>query len=211
MAADSYLLDHAQQPTLRLYAWKRPCLSLGYAQRWTRPVPVEVVRRPSGGRAVLHHHEITYAMVLPDFSGSLPQVYTQLTGLWLQTLRKIQPRVSQSDLDTRTQTSPSCYQLAQRGEICLDGQKWIGSAQLRRGQRLLQHGAIPVGVDADLFEAIFPGARPPAYLSGLSWQQLVDAFAVPLHRLDWTNEERAAINQGTAATRGESIEPSCQC
>jgi lipoate-protein ligase A len=209
MAADTFLLDHAQQPTLRLYAWERPCLSLGYAQRWSREVPVELVRRPSGGRAVLHHHEITYAIALPQYCGSLSQVYHQLTALWLQTLRPIDPRVSQQEQNQPSLAHPSCYQLTQRGEICLAGQKWIGSAQVRRAGRLLQHGSIPTGIDKTLFEALLPGSRPPAFLPQLTWQRLVEAFPIPLQRQDWRPEELAAITPGKAGTRGEPMQPSC--
>ena len=195
MAADSYLLEQADQPTLRLYAWERPCLSLGYAQRWTGTAPagVEIVRRPSGGRAVLHDQEITYAIALPEFHGSLQQVYSELTGLWLEALQKLDPNISQSQQKRRSYANPSCYQLTQMGEICRAGEKLIGSAQVRRGQRLLQHGSIPLGVNSQLYGQIFPGARLPACLGPLCWQQLVGVFPRILERRDWQDIETRAI------------------
>ena len=193
MAADSYLLEHASQPTLRLYSWDRPCLSLGYHQRWVPSNLVEVVRRPSGGRAVLHQHEITYAIALPDCSGSVQQVYQELTGLWLETLSRLTPLLGQASVSGRSGSNPSCYQLTQRGEICLAGRKLIGSAQVRRGRRLLQHGSIPLAIDSQLFQAIFPGASEPAALGPLSCDQLVEAFPQALQRQDWDAAERAEI------------------
>lgn len=198
MAADEFLLDHAQEPTLRLYTWDRPCLSLGYAQKWQGQTVVETVRRPSGGRAVLHQHEWTYAMALPAFEGTLSEIYRHLTGLWLTTLRKLQPAVEQSHLKRPAGGHPSCYELAQPGEISLHGQKLVGSAQVRRGRRLLQHGSIPWKIDKDLFQTIFPEAELPAALGPLDWMDLVQAFPEPCRRRDWTPEEQSFIENSIA-------------
>lgn len=194
MAADEYLLDHGQQPTLRLYSWEGPWLSLGYSQR-PQPLPrgLPVVRRPSGGRAVLHHREITYAIVLPEAQGSVAECYEQLTELWRQTLAH--HGVEKSAGATRSHTNASCYQMTQRGEICLNGQKLIGSAQVRRGNRLLQHGSIPTGLDRELFERVFPGGVPPASLPGLTCAEIVSHFPQPLREEAWSSSERSEIRQ----------------
>lgn len=200
MAADTYLLEQAQEPTLRLYGWDGPWLSLGYAQRadWfcperLRALGVRVVRRPSGGRAVLHHHEITYAIVLPEAPyASLEDNYAALTALWEQAI----PNLARAAGAVRSHTNPSCYQLTQRGELCLQGRKLIGSAQVRKGRRLLQHGSIPLRVDEQLFAAIFPGAAAPAALGEVLPEQLAAAFPRSLRPQPWTPAERAAI--GTA-------------
>jgi lipoate-protein ligase A len=199
MAADSLLLDQATLPTLRLYQWDGPWLSLGYSQK---PLQAEIpcVRRPSGGRAVLHHHEITYAIILPEFSGSLSDIYQKLTGLWLQTLQSIQPGLSASQTGKSGQGNPSCYELSQRGEIQLEGQKLVGSAQLRRGPRLLQHGSIPSAA-SPWFERVFPGARPPAVLPGLAISQLTSRFPQSLERQDWSAEELRTIEENACLHR----------
>lgn len=200
MAADSFLLDHADRPTLRLYQWEGPLLSLGYAQKsW--PVEIPVVRRPSGGRAVLHHHEITYALVLPKFEGSLSQVYADLTGLLLDSLSRLNPAVTPASKQESGQRDPSCYQLSQRGEIQLDGRKLVGSAQLRRGRRLLQHGSIPIRLDQELFARIFPGARLPAAFGPLSAEQVAAHFPQALQRQDWSPEEVACIEENACFHR----------
>lgn len=200
MAADSYLLDQAERPTLRLYQWEGAWLSLGYAQK---PLSVDVpwVRRPSGGRAVLHHHELTYAIVLPEFEGSIGQVYEELTGLLLQSLKLLDPEVTAAQTQESGQRDPSCYQLSQRGEIQRDGRKLVGSAQLRRGRRLLQHGSIPTMIDEQLFERVFPGARLPATFPGLTSECLAEHFPRTLQRQDWSAEEVSRIEENACFHR----------
>ena len=200
MAADSFLLNTALQPTLRLYQWDGPWLSLGYAQK-EMAVKIPWVRRPSGGRAVLHHHEITYAIVLPSFEGSLGEVYAQLTGLWLKTLKGLRSGIASAQQSQSGQRDPSCYELSQRGEIHLDGQKLVGSAQLQRGRRLLQHGSIPTQVDREFFARVFPGARPPAAFGPLRSQQLWENFPKSLERRDWSPEEVACIEENASFHR----------
>ncbi len=200
MAADSFLLDQADRPTLRLYQWEGPWLSLGYAQ--THPVAeIPTVRRPSGGRAVLHQHEITYALVLPEFTGSLAQVYADLTSLLLTCLSRLNPAVTAARRQESGQRDPSCYQLSQRGEIQLNGRKLVGSAQLRRGRRLLQHGSIPTRLDEELFARIFPGARFPATFGSLSAEQIAANFPQTLQRKDWSPEEVACIEEKASLYR----------
>ena len=190
MAADRYLLEAAEQPTLRLYQWEGPWLSLGYAQRWQPPEHLPWVRRPSGGRAVLHHLEFTYAFALPQVEGPLNQVYAQLTSIWVKGLGRwgaelgLEPRPASS--------KASCYQLLQRGEVCLRGKKWIGSAQVRQGKRLLQHGSIPYAVDEALFESVFPDSQPPAW-APVSLDRLLQDFPEPLDEQPWTSQEREKI------------------
>ncbi|MFN8606264.1 MAG: hypothetical protein U0931_01945 [Vulcanimicrobiota bacterium] len=199
MAADSFLLDTAGSPTLRLYQWDGPWLSLGYAQK---PFLTEIpcVRRPSGGRAVLHHHELTYAIVLPQQSGNLSQVYQELTALWLQTLSQICPDLSCAAEQRSGQGNASCYQLSQRGEIQREGRKLVGSAQVRRGARLLQHGSIPSEV-SPWFARVFPQAHLPAVLPGLTVEKVLAHFPRTLHRQDWSPEEVAIIDENACFHR----------
>lgn len=200
MAADEYLLETALQPTLRLYSWQGPWLSLGYAQRhqWLESLPlrehsIQWVRRPSGGRAVLHDQELTYAIVLPEVEGTIQEVYEQITQLWMTSLQAFTTDLAKSAGSRRGQTNPSCYQLTQRGEVCMQDRKLIGSAQLRRGRRLLQHGSIPLAVDVVRFQAVFGDAELPATLPGLTPQVLLENFPHPLHEVPWSLQERLEI------------------
>lgn len=200
MAADACLLEQSQVPTLRLYAWEGPWLSLGYSQSvdWLRPLPwdrlpVGRVRRPSGGRAVLHHQEITYAVVLPTAEGSVTQVYRMITGWWLDCLAALGYSVGQLEGSARSQGHPSCYQSGQAGEVAVAGRKFVGSAQLRRGSRVLQHGSLPLAVDEELFRVFFGEARLPACLPGLNQEALVSHFPQPLMADSWSVEELESI------------------
>lgn len=168
MAADEALLETAAQPVLRLYSWEGPCLSLGWAQRrgWLdeetcRRAGVEVVRRPTGGRALLHlPGEITYALVLPDTEGvSVAAAFAGITASLARALRSLGVPVRVAGATAGPLTA-SCLSRVQAGELVLGERKLVGSAQVRRGGRLLQHGALPRRVDADLWQSLLPGPCP---------------------------------------------------
>ena len=157
MTLDELLLDTASQPVLRLYSWSHPTLSLGFSQRsWDTP-EVEVVRRPTGGRALLHDQEITYAVVLPEGQGSVAQNYERITGWLADGLSRLGIDLQPAPASRSSKGHPGCYNLQQKGELLLGGCKLIGSAQARRGSRILQHGAIPLRVDAARLERLMPG------------------------------------------------------
>lgn len=168
MALDEaiFLLHEAGRtpPTLRVYAWGFPTLSLGYAQNTATEVDlaacqehgVAVVRRPTGGRAVLHDHEVTYSVVMPlrlsDGLRSLTAHYHLIGTALAAALHALQlpvrlerPRVRTAG--TRVAASPACFAALSRYELSVAGKKLVGSAQ-KRGQRsLLQHGSIPLSMD----------------------------------------------------------------
>jgi len=149
-------------PTLRFYFWKRPTLSLGYSQDYTQAVNpaycreegIDVVRRITGGLAVLHDDELTYAVVpgAGEFSGvtSILETYKKIS---LAILRGLHYYGVQADLVqkqrpadraamTRKKRTP-CFAVQTKYEIAAQGRKLIGSAQRRIGKCFLQHGSIP--------------------------------------------------------------------
>jgi lipoate-protein ligase A len=160
MAVDEVLLDGvaagATPPTLRFYEWTPPCLSLGYFQPidvvdldGCRALGVEVVRRPTGGRAILHDRELTYSVALPASvlghdGGVLPSYY-RLSLALQDGLRRLgvpatlAPESAASGPPVR---GPVCFDRPSAHEILLQGRKLVGSAQMRRGGGLLQHGSI---------------------------------------------------------------------
>lgn len=167
MAADDHLLERGPAPCLRVYRWNRPTLSLGYRQRtdWMPPestlkeLQVEAVRRPSGGRALLHADELTYSLVV-DCRGRphLPSAYRRLTQLLCLALRELGLKVECAQ-ETRlapSRTHPGCMSVTAGGEILYQGQKLVGSAQVSRGNRLLQHGVVPFSFDPGLMTALLP-------------------------------------------------------
>lgn len=149
MAADEALLDRAigsGGAFLRLYRWHPATLSIGRNQRLDGDYGAPVVRRPTGGKAVWHDHELTYAVAAPiSLFGSLRNAYceihtrlaTALRSLGIDaTLAPYRPTVRPSD------GPPSCFAAPVGGEILVAGRKLAGSAQVRRGDAFLQHGSI---------------------------------------------------------------------
>jgi lipoate-protein ligase A len=160
MAVDEVLLDGVAAgtapPTLRFYQWRPACLSLGYFQPFDvvnldgcRAFGVDIVRRPTGGRAILHDRELTYSVALPAAvlghdGGVLPSYYRLSLALQegLRTLGVPATLAPESAADGSPDHGPVCFDRPSAHEILLDGRKLVGSAQMRRGGGLLQHGSI---------------------------------------------------------------------
>jgi lipoate-protein ligase A len=159
----------AQPPTLRLYAWRVPTLSLGYAQP-SADVDFErlkargwqAVRRPSGGRAILHADEITYSVALPEIHplarGGVIESYRRLSAALIAALRLLAPELP-LEVDRRHERASApnaiCFEVPSDYEITAHGKKLIGSAQMRKYSGILQHGALPLSGDvADICDAL---------------------------------------------------------
>ncbi len=172
MAVDESILEHIgrgeSHPTLRLYAWQPPCLSLGYAQPFA-DVDVQrlngrgwdVVRRPTGGRAILHTDELTYSVTAsndePRLAGSILESYNRLAGALLRAVTSLGlPVEMKEDSGTSHGTpNPVCFEVPSAYEITVHGKKLIGSAQARRKEGVLQHGSLPLTGDlARIAEAL---------------------------------------------------------
>lgn len=159
MAVDEALLDAVSQgkarPTVRFYQWSPACLSLGYFQSFAavdiqacRKHGVETVRRPTGGRAILHHRELTYSITLPvgalePESGVLQSYYRLSQGL-MDGLRRlgIETTLAPTPPLRAAAHGPACFDEPSDHEILLRGRKLVGSAQVRRNGTLLQHGSV---------------------------------------------------------------------
>lgn len=149
MAADRALLDEAARrgsAFLRLYRWDPPCLSLGRNDPTPAPPGIATVRRPTGGRAVWHEHEVTYAVAAPiAMFGRLKDAYRAIHERLATGLRSLGADVTlAADRPTgRLADRPtSCFAVTAGGEILVRGRKLVGSAQVRRGEAFLQHGSI---------------------------------------------------------------------
>jgi lipoate-protein ligase A len=173
MALDQWLLSQGQ-PALRFYSWPRPTLSLGYHQRrppqhWLQLAAagrVELVRRPSGGQAVLHGGDLTYALVWPDPPGDRQRAYRQAC-LWLQEAFSQLGQPLQFGSAPASLAQSSCFASSTAADLVqADGLKRIGSAQLWRGGRLMQHGSIQLTVDGALWQELF--RSPPPQLRPLA-------------------------------------------
>ncbi|QNI70809.1 lipoate--protein ligase family protein [Cyanobium sp. NS01] len=167
MAIDAWLLAQ-ERPAFRLYRWLRPTLSLGRHQRrwpehWQELAAagrIELVRRPSGGRAVLHGGDLSYALIWPTPPPSKVQAYAE-ASTWL---RRAFAQLGQPLLrgnDRCSLASANCFELATAADLVhADGSKRIGSAQLWRGGRLLQHGSIQLAPPAGLWQELFGRPAP---------------------------------------------------
>jgi lipoyl(octanoyl) transferase len=166
MASDEAILEavgqHQVPPTLRLYSWNPPCLSLGYAQP-VKDVDCDtleeagwrLVRRPTGGRAILHTDELTYSVIgplnEPRLAGGVLESYRRISLALLQALHSLglPARADQSyPLPAGAQQNGAvCFEVPSNYEITASGKKIIGSAQSRRLAGILQHGSLPLTGD----------------------------------------------------------------
>lgn len=161
MAVDEAVLEHTSEsgalPTLRLYEWEPACLSLGYAQPFADIDVIrldrhgwEAVRRPTGGRAILHTDELTYSVIAqaqePLMLGSVLESYNRLAGALLRAVKALGLAVEmKGDRGSESQAAnPVCFEVPSAYEITVAGKKLIGSAQARRKEGVLQHGSLPL-------------------------------------------------------------------
>ena len=165
MALDETILEHAcageAPPTLRLYDWQPPCLSLGYAQPAAdvdrgrlAVLGWDLVRRPTGGRAILHTDEVTYAIIAPawhpDLRGGVLESYRRLSGGLVAALGQLGIAVDAPQVEPLAagdRSNPVCFEAPSAYEITVSGYKLIGSAQVRRRGGILQHGTLPLRGD----------------------------------------------------------------
>jgi lipoate-protein ligase A len=192
MAIDRWLLEqhHAGQhpPTLRFYTWSPPALSLGYHQRqypehWQNLTwqgqKLDLVRRPTGGRAVLHQGDLTYAVITSGLTGTRLEVYEKICEFLIQGWRSLGVELHYGTAGRGYIHNPNCFGTATGTDLVMpNGIKLIGSAQLRRNQTILQHGSIQLNSDSDLFEQVFGMGNGEQ--EKLSYSQLKPDFGVNL-------------------------------
>jgi lipoate-protein ligase A len=164
MAVDEAVLEACGSggslPTLRLYAWEPACLSLGYAQPVgdvdlprLRARGWDLVRRPTGGRAVLHVDELTYSVIGPPgeprLTGTVLDSYNRLAAALVEALRLLGLPVEVQERASAPNRSPNpvCFEMPSTYEITVGGKKLVGSAQARRREGVLQHGSLPLTGD----------------------------------------------------------------
>lgn len=164
--------EGAVGPTLRLYGWLRPTVSLGFLQRGSVGVDrgacrrrgIPVVRRITGGRAVLHGEELTYSVALPLHGPwgelSVAESFRALNGGLLGMLRRLGVAAtlgSCGSAEAAGGQSGLCFLARRMPAILVAGRKLIGSAQRRAASWLLQHGSVLVELDETLHRDLFPG------------------------------------------------------
>jgi lipoate-protein ligase A len=180
MAVDEAIAQAAVQglapPTLRFYRWAPPCVSLGRHQKLSdvdREVCAargyDIVRRPTGGRAILHTDELTYSVAAPDsdprVAGGVMDAYHHLSQGLVAGLRLLGIAADEAPGSNRAgpNVSAACFEVPSAYEICVGGRKLMGSAQYRAGRMVLQHGTLPLWGDltrvVDCLAIANPAAR----------------------------------------------------
>jgi lipoate-protein ligase A len=227
MALDEAILDGivgpGQPPTLRLYAWQPACLSLGMAQpaeEVNRSGLVargwELVRRPTGGRAILHAEELTYSVVAgverAEVSGGVLESYRRISRALVAGLQvlglAVEVRAEEPARETG-EADPVCFQVPSAYEILAAGRKLVGSAQVRRLRAVLQHGSIPLAGDLGaICEALkYPDEAARAHAQGRVRARAATVSALLRRRVAW-REAAEALIEGFRSALGVEFERS---
>ncbi len=182
MAVDAWLLEQHRlglhPPSLRFYTWSPATISLGYHQRqWPREwqqliwqgSAIALVRRPTGGRAVLHQGDLTYAVITSGVAENRLQAYQAICEFLIQGWRSLGVELHYGTAGRGYIHNPNCFGTATGADLVLaDGTKFIGSAQLRKGSAILQHGSMRLNPDPALFNQAFGDTSLPKLPSHLS-------------------------------------------
>jgi lipoate-protein ligase A len=216
MAVDEYLFTRARegsQTFLRFYQWERPTASLGYGQDAARAADldfcrangIDVVRRMTGGKVVLHHKELTYSLASSDtetFTATLRDSY-QLISLALikgLALMGLSARLAPASPPDYVRGTMPCFAFPARDEVEIGGRKIIGSAQKRTGASFIQHGSVPLEKDEALLKAV---AKSDAEDAGVNMISLSEALGRPV-AFDWA---ASRFSLGVSEFFGVKLEP----
>jgi lipoyl(octanoyl) transferase len=178
MALDEALLDwHSEgkiPPTIRFYGWDPATLSVGYFQKVEKEINLDAVkehglgfvRRPTGGRGVLHEHELTYSVIVSEEHPEMPRTVTEayrvisegilkgFQGLGLEAYFAV-PRTAEEREGLKNPRSAVCFDAPSWYELVVEGRKVAGSAQTRQKGVILQHGSILLDLDEDKLFSLF--------------------------------------------------------
>ncbi|MCR8847113.1 lipoate--protein ligase family protein [Rossellomorea sp. SC111] len=178
MALDEALLDwHSEgkiPPTIRFYGWDPATLSIGYFQKVEKEIDLDAVkehglgfvRRPTGGRGVLHEHELTYSVIVSEEHPEMPKTVTEayrvisegilkgFQGLGLEAYFAV-PRTAEEREGLKNPRSAVCFDAPSWYELVVEGRKVAGSAQTRQKGVILQHGSILLDLDEDKLFSLF--------------------------------------------------------
>lgn len=227
MAVDHALLDAIQNTKrafLRLYRWRPACLSFGrnqpargfYDEQAARDLGIEIVRRPTGGMAVLHADELTYAVAAPiDLLGGPRQSYHRINAALVAGLQKLGVPASLAAGGKRSAFGAvhPCFAEPAAGEVVAAGQKLVGSAQRCEKRALLQHGSILLDGSQDVVArlttepfdlrgrattiAALLGTAPPlaALCDSIAagFEEVTGHATVPAQLSDWTSQRASDL------------------
>ena len=211
MAIDVGLLEEAEHnpPVLRLYGFAPPCMSIGLAQKLPQDTVArieqrgfDIVRRPSGGRAVLHYKDITYAFIASQtgtssygiLQHSVSAAYRQICEGLKETFLLLGLAVELGPAEAAYRHLADCFLATTNADLHYAGRKLAGSAQLRRRGCVLQHGSIPLNLEQDLVPSLLGAEQSSAKTAEDRHANLFDMLG---HSLS-TSELNEAMQQGFA-------------
>ena len=193
MAVDEHIFRLAEtspRTFLRFYRWERPTASLGYSQEASRVVDadfclahgIDIVRRMTGGKLVLHDREVTYSVASSDataFTATLRDSYRLISRALLKGLERmgVSARLAETSPPAYLKGTMPCFAFPARDEIEIGGRKIVGSAQKRTGPLFLQHGSILLEKDEALLAAV---SRPGESAESLGMTSLSEALGRPV-------------------------------
>lgn len=219
--------------TLRLYRWSPATLSFGrnepvttgYRELLRRDPVMGVVRRPTGGRAVLHDREATYSVVLPVRAlGGLRPVYRKINEGLVEGLRRLGVDAARATGRARNPGAGPCFLEPAEGEVVVEGRKLAGSAQARIGGAILQHGSLLLVANQEALFAGQPGERSVSGRGGSvaemprspitlgevlgevpPWEHLVTALAAGFEHVfgGWWNRGSMTVGESALAAKLE--------
>lgn len=183
MQIDNDLLDFAiknqlKEPTFRLYGWSPACVSLGRNQNdefidkaFLKSKNIDIVKRLTGGRAILHNKELTYSYICKVSSlqngESVVNSYKEISQLLIKGLEKLGIKLTFGETKPHTKFD-YCMSISTGADLCYEGKKLIGSAQFRKEGYILQHGSILFDYDKNLIEKLFNEKIDPDSITCIS-------------------------------------------
>ena len=221
MARDVAILEAVSggetPPTLRLYGWDPPCLTLGRHQgveaadlEFCRGEGIDVVRRPTGGRALLHHLELTYSVVAPlgrdPIPRSLQDAYRLICSALVRAMQSLGVGAELTGGDVNLElpgprTTVPCFEAPAGGEVVVNGRKLVGSAMRAHSGTILQHGAIVLDWDGRL------QAGAMGLENDLGLRPHITTLAEELGRTPDLDTIRESVIRGCADSLGAVFQP----
>ncbi|WP_057765610.1 lipoate--protein ligase family protein [Cytobacillus praedii] len=216
MALDEALLDWNSEgkipPVIRFYGWNPATLSIGYFQKVEKEIDMEqvkahglgFVRRPTGGRGVLHEHELTYSVIVSEEHPDMPKTVTEAYRVISEGILKgfhhlgmdayfAVPRTAEERDSLKNPRSAVCFDAPSWYELVVEGRKVAGSAQTRQKGVILQHGSILLDLDEDKLFSLFK------YPSDRVKERMQKAFKNKAVAINEISKERITLEQAKEA------------
>lgn len=216
MALDEALLDWNSEgkipPVIRFYGWNPATLSIGYFQKIDKEIDMEqvkthglgFVRRPTGGRGVLHEHELTYSVIVSEEHPNMPKTVTEAYRVISEGILKgfhhlgmdayfAVPRTAEERDSLKNPRSAVCFDAPSWYELVVEGRKVAGSAQTRQKGVILQHGSILLDLDEDKLFSLFK------YPSDRVKERMQKAFKSKAVAINEISKERITLEQAKEA------------